>query len=84
MTGQCKKCLLLDAGETDVYKTVNDYIATLDDALKVDDEQYKKRLSLCKECEFLISGMCRKCGCYVEIRALLKNKNCADYDSGKW
>lgn len=57
---------------------------TLDKALLVENELYNKRLAFCKKCEYLISGMCRKCGCYVEIRAALKDKVCPDYDSKKW
>lgn len=80
----CKKCLLLEAGENAAYKTVSDYLETIDDSMKVSDEEYEKRLSYCKRCEYLISGMCRKCGCYIEVRAALKNKDCPDYPNKKW
>ncbi len=80
----CKKCLLLEAGETETYYTVRDYISTIDQELKADEDVYKQRLSLCRNCEFLISGMCRKCGCYAEVRAVFKDKQCADYDNRKW
>lgn len=84
MKNICKKCLLLEAGENAAYQTVSDYLDTLDKSLLADDEIYQKRLLLCKSCDFLISGMCRKCGCYVEIRAALKDKGCPDYDKKKW
>ena len=71
----CKKCLLLEAGEDAAYKTVSDYLSTLNDSLKVDEELYKKRLDFCRDCDNLIAGMCRKCGCYVEIRAALNEKS---------
>lgn len=80
----CKKCLLLEAGENAAYNTVKDYLDTLDNSLKVSDEEYEKRLSQCKRCAYLISGMCRKCGCYIEVRAALKNKDCPDYPDKKW
>lgn len=80
----CKKCLLLEAGENAAYETVQAYLDNLDESLRVDDDLYHSRLSQCKDCEFLIAGMCRKCGCYAEIRAALKNKSCADYNSRKW
>lgn len=80
----CKKCLLLEAGEQKSFAGVKDYLDTIDNSLKVDDDLYKKRLSLCRECDNLISGMCLKCGCYVEIRAALKNKACPDFDDKKW
>lgn len=81
---QCKKCLLLEAGETESYKTVTDYLSNLDKSLMVSDDVYKKRLSCCKSCENLISGMCLKCGCYVEIRTALKEKSCPDFNNPKW
>ena len=84
MENVCKKCLLLEAGEEASYKTITDYLDTLDESLFVDSDLYKKRLSYCKNCDYLISGMCLKCGCYVEIRAKLKDKNCPDYDNKKW
>ncbi|MDE5973734.1 MAG: hypothetical protein K2G73_03600 [Eubacterium sp.] len=80
----CKKCLLLEAGEKKSFVGVKDYIDTLDNSLKVNDDLYEKRLSLCKECDNLISGMCLKCGCYVEIRAIFRNKSCPDFDDKKW
>lgn len=80
----CKKCLLLEAGEQKSFAGVKDYLDTIENSLKVNDDLYKKRLSLCKECDNLISGMCLKCGCYVEIRAALKNKACPDFDDIKW
>lgn len=80
----CKKCLLLEAGEAAAFQTVSDYLKTLDKALVVDNNLYAERLSHCKNCDNLISGMCRKCGCYVEIRAALKDKDCPDFDDKKW
>lgn len=84
MNHQCKKCLLLEAGEKNSFKTVSDYIANLNDDLKAEDDVYKNRLKKCKECDYLISGMCRKCGCYVEVRAVLKSNVCPDFDNPKW
>ena len=84
MNRVCKKCLLLEAGERKSYETVKGYLENLDENQKVSESDYKKRLVYCRACENLISGMCRKCGCYVEIRAALKNKQCADYDNRKW
>lgn len=84
MYHSCKKCLLLEAGEKRSFESVQSYLENLDDILKVDDEIYSNRIEQCKHCDNLISGMCLKCGCYVEIRARLKDKQCADYDERKW
>lgn len=84
MKNECKKCLLLEAGESVTYKEIMDYVATLDKNDLVSDTVYASRISYCKQCDMLISGMCRKCGCYIEIRARLKNTDCPDFDNRKW
>ena len=74
---QCKRCLTRElAGQEQVYATVREYIENLDIDLKVEDFLYEDRLSVCKECEMLLQGMCRSCGCYVEMRAAMKKNNC--------
>lgn len=37
---------------------------------------YKSRLDTCKECDNLNAGTCLSCGCYVEIRAAMKQSKC--------
>lgn len=81
---ECKRCLLLESGEKAVFETVNAYLENLDESEKVSDEIYRERLNNCGECDSLISGMCLKCGCYVEIRAALKNKSCPNADNRRW
>lgn len=84
MSGICKKCLLLEAGERATLKSVKDYLELLSPEEKVSESIYNDRLEKCRNCDFLISGMCRKCGCYVEIRAALKNKECPNADNKLW
>lgn len=84
MSSDCNRCLLYEAGESVTYDMIMDYIKTLDKNDLVDDKMYEKRLSFCKNCDFLISGMCRKCGCYVEVRARLKNSSCPNFDNKQW
>ena len=74
----CKKCLLLEAGESVTYKEIYEYIGSLDKSALAEKAVTENRLSFCKSCESLISGMCLKCGCYVEVRASLKDGNCPD------
>lgn len=84
MSEGCKRCLLYEAGERVTLNEINEYIKTLPKDELVDGEAYGKRISFCKECDFLISGMCRKCGCYVEVRARLKDSNCPNVNDRKW
>ena len=58
----CKKCLLREMSEADTYKTMYEYIANLNPDDKTPDQEYETRLSQCKTCDHLLSGMCRICG----------------------
>lgn len=77
----CRKCLTRDMDKDAYFENLHTYIANLDDELKVEKPLYEERLSLCKECDLLADGMCRACGCYVELRAAMR-KNACPY--GKW
>lgn len=79
----CKKCLLRDMSEDEHFLDLEQYIARIDNDLKADSLLYEERLSKCSNCNNLISGMCTKCGCYVELRAVIKNNNCPDVPQ-KW
>lgn len=70
--------------EEDVLESITTRIEKLSEKEKADDELYTRRLQKCKNCEHLISGVCMKCGCYVEFRAAFKKQNCPDVKSRKW
>lgn len=72
----CKKCLLSEIDKEEYFKNIYEYIAALSEDVKVDDMEYNRRLNLCKECEDLVNGMCKKCGCFVELRAAKRLMNC--------
>ncbi len=76
-TGGCKRCLLFEmADKDDVIAQVEKTRKLLNDDERSSDEEYKRRLDICKECDKLIDATCLKCGCYVEIRALSKGAHC--------
>ena len=58
------------------FKSLREYIERIDEDLKVSDAVYETRLACCKECDHLIEGMCGICGCYVELRAVMKKNIC--------
>lgn len=58
-----------------------DYIEHIDEEIKACQEKYEERLNVCKTCDYLQEGMCRACGCYVELRAAI-HKNVCPYE--KW
>ena len=71
----CKKCLLREMAEENSKK-----IAMYRDAIKkadrVSEEEYERRLAVCKSCDYLNAGTCGACGCYVELRAIAKAGRC--------
>ena len=72
----CRKCLIRELGMDEYFQNLQDYIRNLDADLKVSDAIYEERLAKCKECEKLVQGLCRVCGCYVELRAVMKKNSC--------
>lgn len=83
MQTPCKKCLLAELGETDWSKSLLEYIAAVPPDMRVEEAVYQERLARCRECDDLVSGMCRQCGCYVELRALKPDQKCAAPEK-KW
>ena len=73
----CRKCLTRElAGQEETYRTIREYIDNLDPDTKADDKIYEERLEICRKCEMLLQGLCRSCGCYVELRAAMEKNNC--------
>ena len=70
------RCLLLEAGQADMARTVAEYVAGLDDSVRTPEEEYRARLSLCQDCPELMNGTGRLCGCYVETRAAKRGQQC--------
>lgn len=70
------KCLLSEAGEKELAKSIREYVSTLNEEIKADSELYKLRLSVCGGCGHLLNGTCGKCGCYVEMRAAIRSNRC--------
>ena len=73
----CKKCLMREMQDkAEYFKSLQDYIDNLDPDIKASEELYETRLGICKECDLLLEGMCRTCGCYVELRAVVEKNYC--------
>ena len=75
MADICKRCLLRDMAEAD-QKMLEKYSDEIKKADRVEEEEYERRLAVCKECELLNAGTCGACGCYVELRAVAKAGRC--------
>ena len=72
----CRKCLLRDMPGQAYFESLENYIERLDSDLKVAPDVYERRLGLCRDCDNLMEGMCRICGCFVELRAVMKKNGC--------
>lgn len=72
----CRRCLLQEMEEEQYFADMRVYIENLDKDIKVTEAVYQERLAQCKKCDSLISGMCRICGCFVEMRAVMKKNAC--------
>lgn len=81
---ECKRCLLREMAEDEVLESITVRIDKLKNDEKAETEIYSYRLTQCKECEHLISGVCMKCGCYVEFRAAFKKQKCPDTKNRRW
>lgn len=79
----CRKCLLREMDKEAYFQNMYTYIRNLPQEDKVSDEVYEERLARCKACDCLMDGMCRICGCYVEMRAAIRIRSCPDYEA-KW
>jgi hypothetical protein len=72
----CLKCLLQEIDPAAYERDVQRLLKAMKPGEKVRDEEYERRLSLCKACERLSNATCSACGCYVEIRAAGVRNHC--------
>lgn len=72
----CKHCLLADFDVDGLYKKISELIDVMPQDVKADNELYQKRLDICKGCTALENGICKECGCFVELRAAAKKNYC--------
>lgn len=84
MVKECKRCLLQQAAEDDTYRDIQAQVDKINPGEKTEEALYAKRLDACVNCDHLISGVCMKCGCYVEFRAAFKNMKCPNVKDRKW
>lgn len=68
----------------DFEAEIRQYIDSLSQDIKADDETIKARLSACSSCEDCKNGMCRYCGCFVAARAAKKQLSCPKPSEPRW
>ena len=79
----CRKCLLSELSDQSLYEQVRKTIAAIPEEQRCSDREYRRRLEICRQCDALLSGMCRECGCYAEVRAARIGARCPSANP-KW
>lgn len=75
----CPRCLLAEMEkEKPLHLLIREVIDAMPEAERAGNISYAARLSACRACDNLLSGMCRLCGCYVEARAAKARMGCPD------
>lgn len=72
----CTRCLLRDFDKATYMNNLYEQIKNIEEDIRTHKDVYDKRLEECKKCGYLLEGMCRACGCYVELRAAIKDNEC--------
>ncbi|MGN0298100.1 MAG: DUF6171 family protein [Lachnospiraceae bacterium] len=80
---ECRKCLLEKLGNKELKERILLTIEAIPVQERADEVKYQKRLKSCQECEWLFNAMCRRCGCFVEVRAAKDKQYCPDIHP-KW
>ena len=65
-------------------ETISSLTQALQDTLTqshVEEEEKRRRLSICDSCEHKRRSKCNLCGCFINYKAKLKNSECP---LGKW
>lgn len=73
----CRRCLLIDLPDGKALRAnIDEYRRLLPEAQRANEATYAARLSMCRQCDALMAGTCRLCGCYVEARAAKSAQRC--------
>lgn len=81
----CKRCgLKTILSEEDIQKMVSD-VRKMRGTRLVNDDEYNRRLEICRSCEKLEYGStCALCGCVIQVRAMLHDGRCPYPKKSKW
>lgn len=72
----CRRCLLEEIDVDGLYASIQKIKKNIPEENRASEKEYRHRLELCRKCDFLNSGICVKCGCYVELRAAKAKMGC--------
>lgn len=72
---ECKACILAKI-DAEYAANLEQKIKHIETHLKVSEDIYQSRMSICESCDKLDQAICRGCGCYVELRGVMKRNSC--------
>ncbi|MDE6763368.1 MAG: hypothetical protein K2J73_06790 [Oscillospiraceae bacterium] len=72
----CRKCLFEEIDRDGVYSSIKELISALTEEKRTEENEYRHRLEICRQCNSLGEGTCGKCGCFVELRAAKADMHC--------
>lgn len=72
----CKRCLLRELDNEELWQRVRRTVEAIPEADRSSSDEYERRLDACRQCGRLLSGVCRVCGCFVEVRAAIRENHC--------
>jgi hypothetical protein len=67
---------MLDEVMENYDETLEKYISSIDNSIRTEKEEYERRIILCSNCDELLNGVCKLCGCFVKARAAKKSMSC--------
>lgn len=76
MTRACRICELQKQLPGNTAEYINRFIAVIPPKERADKELYEARLRQCETCDKLSQVTCLSCGCYVQMRAAVKEQHC--------
>lgn len=79
----CRKCLYGEEAVAKEFENIPFYIEAIPKERRAEEKEYQQRLLKCQQCNHLFQGICRKCGCFVELRAAKKDLHCPDWET-RW
>ncbi|MCX7711710.1 MAG: DUF6171 family protein [Clostridia bacterium] len=83
---ECKGCRRSVRHPFDeVKEKMEEFLLTIPEEEKVSQPVYNMRMSECRQCSGLYyDTTCKYCGCFVQMRAMRKNKDCPHPGKSKW
>jgi hypothetical protein len=84
-TDKCKGCTADVNVSSEAVKVMINEIVESGNFILASEEEYMSRLKQCSTCKYLkYATTCLQCGCIVQVRALLEDKDCPCPGVDKW